>query len=809
MTRCKFWFKELLFLVLLFLFYGCLMPSTLEDNMKSAEIIKGNVENKPLPFALEDQYLEGDRLGLKTGEYELVFTKTSEESYGLVIMNNEELLFGQEEPIAMTVDSASARQIIGNSYNDLQKHPSGWQGMTTVKTEGGSEFKISDIWFIVEEGIFGLSRSVEILSVNALSAAEKGFSSSFVMNIGGSDASNDYDITLPALVYNDSSNLKSRWQPTIGHNLDVKELFVKETRMGMPFVLIREKLSGKSLTVLHYNPIIYSGLVGGGEPVVPNETIQYGSLGFIKEDDGLNAGFVYPCKEVPVGYQSSGLGSRFHPMKAGVPHEYKLALIPNKGSNKTDALVYAVKKTFKSDHAKPFESDSEYVYKTSLDLISNHFYFEQGIGAGPAYWLGVMDTTDVAYHWGMGWCGANTSLGYQLLLQGYLNNNEVWKRQGTRIMNFWTSDIAFPKTDNFPVTRWFSWGGTSGLSPYNDGVTYPVFLHDLCGGMEGILEAYKVSVKYGKPQKKWFETVERVASFLKDNQLADGSFYRAYDTQGRLNTMAEEPTYGSYGGLEGHRSKLSTGNAVPLLAKLSVYYVSAGDNAKASAYKDAALKAADFLYQEAYQGLGKYIGTLLDQPDIVDKESGIAALKAFTAAYFLSNDSKYIKAAEHAACYILTWVYIYDFAVNSVPSKDRFNVFKRGGISGFSQIGAGFSGGDVAASLASFDLYTVYLLAEDEIYKDMAIFVQNNSRQAADWNGSKKFLYRGMAPEGTYVSEFDYRTVNEPGFTLAWIPNCFIRPMTDAYNVFGVKDLRMISGSVGQQRVVLEEKYLK
>ncbi|MGG6497703.1 UNVERIFIED_CONTAM: hypothetical protein NY603_32750, partial [Bacteroidetes bacterium 56_B9] len=72
-------------------------------------------------------------------------------------------------------------------------------------------------------------------------------------------------------------------------------------------------------------------------------------------------------------------------------------------------------------------------------------------------------------------------------------------------------------------------------------------------------------------------------------------------------------------------------------------------------YKEAAIKAADFSYNELYLKLGKYVGGTPDNPNTVDKEAAIFALYGFNAIHELTGDLKYLKAAEHAANCAMSW----------------------------------------------------------------------------------------------------------------------------------------------------------
>ena len=52
---------------------------------------------------------------------------------------------------------------------------------------------------------------------------------------------------------------------------------VKETRTGLPLAMLREKITGTTLTLMHYNPRIDVGQnPGGGTFYEVNDALQYG-----------------------------------------------------------------------------------------------------------------------------------------------------------------------------------------------------------------------------------------------------------------------------------------------------------------------------------------------------------------------------------------------------------------------------------------------------------------------------------------------------------------------------------------------------
>lgn len=784
----------------------CLVPAVSScgsDDSKGGYIVSG------IEKAEKDDYLVNG-LGLQTGPYELHFTKKSER-YGLAFKAGDETIFLQDSPVQLTVSEEYGlvgvrEKSLACGYDSVKKHEYGFAASVKLSSEGGSVFRVNDLWFISAEGVFNLSRNIV---VEKSGKTEKGFNSMFTVSASSQSGNiEDYDITLPSLVYRDSSHIP---QTAIGAELDVEALFAKETRMGMPYVFIRDRKENNAITVSHYQPQVSTeGIVGGGVHGEADEGIQYGSLGYINDkESGLSAGFVYPCKEGPTYYGGSGWATRFHPIEKGVKHQYKLSVIPQADASYNDAFTYATLKAYGNGLADLFNADLDAVYDVSIGLLSDR-YSEYGTGeiksAGLPFAVPLdkeRENTFSSPSMQMGFVGAQTSLAAQMIKVGYEKDDLSLISKGTNMIDFWTSETIYPNYQPLPFVWWdrdqnFK-GGTPRMTAA--GRPYPGFLRILCDGMDGIMEACKyVESAGGNVPEKWMETVLRVANFFYEKQEADGCLRRAYDVQtGNINTDKSDESY------QGD-SKLNTASVVPFFYKISDYYAAEGMQENAAAFAAAAKKATDYVYDNIYLTLQKYIGGTIDQHNIVDKEAGIFAMRAFTAAYIATGEEKYLAAAENAGCFVLTFIYTYDFAVPcGDPYQNSYNPFKNGGASGFSIIATGHSNADIFSSYTVYDFYKLYLLSGNETYRNIAVFIENNSKQAVDYDGRHGFLYRGTSPEASQLANFNYSTVDIPGIWLPWNTDACIRPMSDLQTLFGEYDIQKIEMSLSDQKDILQE----
>lgn len=775
---------------------------------KGKEETKGNFFLAGIEKAKETDYVSG-ATGLKSGEYSVVFTKKSA-GYGVEIKTARGVLFLQEEPIEMSVSQkygliGTRESSISDGYESVKKHEYGISATAKLKTENGSVFCVSDLWFVSAEGTFGLSRNID---VEKAEASELGFNSSFKLkSVSESNDIDNYELTLPSLFYRDSSNIPSS---AIGAHLDVSSLFAKETCMGMPYVLMRDKTTGHAAAISHYQPEVDGGVVLGGAHGEVNEDIRYGSLGFTnKPSEGLSAGFIWPCSEGPSYYGGTGWATRYHPIKQGVTHQYKLSVIPMENTAYNDAFTYATLKAYGAGSAALFDADLDAVYSSSFELL-NTLYAENGTGslksAGLPFAVPLDEARKNSFHapsMQMGFVGAQTSLAAQMIKYGYETENQELITKGRKMIDFWVGEAAYPLSSSLPYVWWDRYENVQGGSPrYTEaGRPYPGFLRILCDGMDGIMEACKyLELGGGVVPLSWMQSVLRVSEFFLNKQEADGSLRRAYDVvSGAINTDNSDQSY------QGD-SKINTASVVPFFYKISDYYKAQKNDVKANEYAQAAKAAAQYVYENIFLTLGKYVGGTIDQHNIVDKEAGIFALRAFTATYIATGEEKYLAAAEHAASFVLTFIYVYDFSVPCADEgQNRYNPFKNGGASGFSIIATGHSNSDIFSAYTVYDFYKMYVLTGKQVWKDIAVFVENNSKQAVDYDGRHGFLYKGTSPEASGLYRFSYSTVDTPGIWLPWNTDACVRPMSDLDYMFGALEIERIAYGLEEQKQLLLE----
>ena len=749
-------------------------------------------DNAELPAAPEGAIVDvNGTAALLAGDYRLDFV-SSGDGYAVQLVDTtllsdkeaastaQSVIFASETPagVSLMVDKklmSYSTADAAKNYEAVSAQDYGYLCTATVETENGSEVAFKDRYYL-QGDVFAMARTAE---VTAVGQGDFGFET--VYSFGSTDASKDYtafDYFIPSILYKDSRDMTNGAQ---GSNLNVPKMYVKETRTGLPLAMLRDKESGYSLALAHLEPeITVNGTLYGGSNGNADNGLQYGSIGYSSEG-GMAVDFCYPSAEM----QGSGWTRIYHEMTVGSAHTYKVSLVPEKQATYAVSMTETFKTAFNAESpavAQDVEIDS--IYDDNIEVFSEtykEFDTDGIVEAGVPFSLDLTSpdtygdwSSSQGYSFQMGFIGQQTSIGYFLLSEGIETKDAVMEDKGRTMLDFWASSKIMGTT--LPPVWWDPNNGSTTAT----GVArnYPSFLRCFVDGMEGMLDACVYARKNGvSGYGAWEAAVLKVGSWMAENQNEDGSFYRAYETNGSVCTRTDEFTWQG-------TSKLNTPVAVRFLVRLYEY---TGEQK----YYDAAVKAAEFSYNNLYLDREKYVGGTPDNPNTVDKEASIYALYCFDAAYELTGEEKYLKAAEHAAVSALSWVYCYDFAVPSGTMED-INTFADGGVSGFSLIATGHSGADNYSAVLYYEFFKLYLHTGDEFYKNAAYFLQQNTKLSSDYNGEVGYAFRALCPEATGVADFSLGGSGAK-LWLVWCGVVNIQPIVYMRSTFGEADIASLA----------------
>lgn len=749
-----------------------------------------SVETKfDLPAAPDGAVVEaGGNKALSAGSFRLDFVKSGD-GYGVYVVDVSALSsataaateasvsFKNETPAMLNV-RGPATTLLGSfdetsfsaGYASVVEKDYGYLARTTVSTQQGSRVLFEDAYYISEGGTFAVDRRTEVLTANK---KDVGFQSVYsIADAGNSKKYSDFDFFIPSILYKDTQDMVSG---AIASNLNLDKMYVKETRTGLPLSMLRNRSNGRSVAIAHLEPqISVNGEIGGGYNGTVNNKLQFGSIGYTV-NKGASVDFCYPSSEGPTTYDAgSGWAKVYHKMEEKTVQEYKLSIIPAS----EDTYAKSMTETFQAAYiaespAIAEDVDIDQIYDYNLEVFEDT-YKEFGTGANKAagvpWSISLKDGGIVEYSFQMGFVGQQISVGYHLMSQGYALDDAEMVTKGKTIVDFWTSSKIMG--GKVPVVWWDPADNESAGQSRG----YPSFLRCFVDGAEGMIDACKIGSANGMDIAQWKNAVVKIGEFLVENQNEDGSYYRAYNTNGTVCTDTSDNRYQG-------TSKRNTPVAVRFLAKM---YEFTGEEK----YKTAALRAADYSYEVLYQGLEKYVGGTPDNPNTVDKEASIYAMYCFNAAYALTGEAKYLEAAEHGAVSAMSWVYCYDFACPSSSENTSMNPFTDGGISGFSIIATGHSAADNFSAYMYFEMYKLYIYTGDDFYLHAAEFLQNNTKLSTDYKGEHGWKYRAMGPEASVVCEFSFGTV---GVWLPWSGIANIEPIANMRSAFGNADIAKIT----------------
>lgn len=712
---------------------------------------------------------------IASGDYSLCVAERG----GVAVMRGTDTIAFNDKPAEMACklmpDSSLRYMSLG--YGKVEVCPDGSLAcMSRISVPDGTLFIMTDNYRADSAGVFVMDRSVRVDSVGTTSGRH-GFRTSYtLMTKYSKNIATEYFI--PSIIYRDTTCMRPG---AIASSMDVDAMYVKETRAGMPLTMLRNRADGHTVALLHYRPeITVGGCAGGGSAGDIDGRLKFGSLGYVDRDGTMGVSYNYPSVECPVTYESgrwrrgeAAYSDRYHDASPSVDHHYSIAIIPGVYDSYNDAMTSTYLRAYEIEDPEIRKVDMDTIYEQNIALLDAEWR-SLGTGrvkaAGLPWSLALPDgenTEGISYQ--MGFVGQQIAVGYHLFRYGTEHNNPQMKGKGRAILDFWTSEAI--NSTYFPTVWWDPADDEAGGRRRD----YPSFLRCMTDGMESLLDACVYARSTGAPENKWEAVLDTVVSRLVAKQNPDGSFYRAYRTDGSVEEGGDRNTFGM--------SKMNTHIPVRLLAKM---YRHTSD----ARHRRSALKAADYAYKVFYRDMGKYVGGTPDNPNTVDKEAAIYALYCFNAAHDLTGDSAYLKAAEHAALNAMSWTYCYDFAIPDRNESDRRkNPFKSGGILGFSIIATGHSGADNFISYMCHEMFRLYAKTKKPVYRLMASFLQNNTKLNTDYDGRTGYKYRAFMPEATNVADLAFRSVS---LWLPWSSIANIDPLLRLRDEYGQMDVDMI-----------------
>lgn len=712
----------------------------------------------------------GVYMNLGSGERKLIF-----ENGGVQICKNNQVLYFNRRPMyAFVKTDMAVTEFFDRKYDKISEEG-------RIKAEGilitpnGSELKFEDTYEEEGESIL-ISR---ILTVIRQGEGDLGFASKISFVLADADSIRDYNCFAPANWYKDNEFARPF---VVGYDAECEYNWRKETAMTLPLFAAQSKKTGEAIMlsrkeadltlpgrrVYHFTQAIdedyTAASLGLSKP--EDKTVNYLYYGFpVRKKtgavrDGVSIDYVYPATDGQIGdrqqvynvdymMKTKTLNRVLHPMKEGFEDRYRVMLDFGCFDDFYPMMKWAWRSVYGRLKDKLFDVDQDLQYHNNIYALKKlaKDYGDGAWGVPFSAFLPDMDVDSISLQFGF--VGQQPGIGYQMMDYGLRENDPEAYEKGRNIIKFWVKNganaLGAPRGCYSPIIRDFE--------------PYPIWLRMSADGLENILDAYVLTAKNKEDHPDWLKFCENAASFFLKVQNEDGSFYRAYNDDG---TMRMD-------------SKANTISIVRFFVQL---YLVTGKEI----YREAAIKAGEWSYENVFKNF-EYRGSTCDNTDIMDNESGIYAMFGFMALYDLTGEERWLKALLGAADYTETWTYSWTFPVYS---DNPYSPLSRRSISGQSPVTIGTGGGDMYMAACAFIYYRLYIMTDDDHYRDYAEFIHNNTRNANDVYGDFGYAIKGLSWEGGGFADQELRTLHH---WLPWVTYVEVDPTSRLKNMFGAYDI--------------------
>lgn len=719
------------------------------------------------PAALNEMN-KGGFIMLQNGVYALLF-----QHGGVEVHRDGVKLYFNQRPMSVTVKTVStANEFYDAPYQHMVEENGVVKAGGVVQLASGSAFAFEDVYECAADG-FRVSRKVTVEKAGE----DIGFASKFSLYMAESDQVADYECFAPGCWYMHNEFAPANY---MGRDLDCEYFWKYETRYALPVFAMRHEKSGEMVALSRWaadvtlrnmdaemsentlDPTFTIGAIGMSKPT--EQTLNYMYYGFAVRKDhpaalqGLSIDYVYPGSEgqCAAGHHYGGLDFRNkpmtfqyvnHPVEEGFTQSYSVGVNFARHNTYHEMMKYAWRSVYARMRDKLFQVDNTKHFHNCMKIFMRYTRkYGDSWGLPFAAQLPEMIPNTVSFQFGF--VGQQPGIGYLLMRYGVLEDMEEAREKGFGILDFWVKEAD----------------RETGLPPmcYNPNIKgfepYPHYVRMLSDGLEAILEAWRFLHKRGVEKDEYLRFCRKAADWLVKVQNEDGSYYRAYEADGAIRM----------------KSKSNTPSPIRFLVQM---YLITGNEA----YLSAAKKAGEWTLLNAYPKL-EFRGGTCDNNDIQDKEAGIYGIWGFLALYDLTKEDRWLQAAKGAADYTETWTYAWNFPVVTPWPNHPFNWQ---GISGQSIITIG-AGADIYMAACTYTYYRLYLLTKDPHYLDFAQFIDCNTRQVNDVDGSCGYALPGLCHES---AGFALQKMSSHYHWLPWCTFVEAEPAAKMYDTFGVYEV--------------------
>jgi hypothetical protein len=681
--------------------------------------------------------------------YSLVTEQRSDGRYGIAVTDaTGTVVARQTAPIQVSVKVGDFPVDCSTGYATVSSQADGLYASGTVTTPAGSGYRFDDVYAADGTSVL-LSRAVTVDTANDL--REMAFCSRFALGpVRGGDLTS-YDVFYPGMWYGDATGLPSG---AVGADYSKTYFYVREMRLALPFVALRDRTGGGVLTLAREAPkpaTSHDGFVP--EPSDQwwvDDSIAFAGLG-VHRSPAVELAVTYPGQEGETSYISGSWARRGHPVRVGFSHSYQVRLAFGSYPDLPSAARWAWRYHWDRLTPAPGTSPAADVFTAGTGLLQGLVRPYNGYPGLP-FRAQLHSGLPDAISYMMGFVGQQAPAGYQLLRAGMAQGDAALTALGRSILDFWVGQS--PLANGLPKLwidgdqpNWRTW--------------YPAYLRVCSDGMDGVLDAARLMRRSGTPVTAWETYLVNFGNFLVSHQGPDGSFPRAFNWDGTVNDA----------------TKTNTSHPIRFLTNL---HLLTGDGR----YLTAATRAGGF-YRAATRGTFRYVGGTADNPNILDKEGGGLALHAFLALYDATGDASWLTDAQQAADYTETWLVAWGYGIDTPRAA-----YATDGPLGLSLIGAGGSGVDNWITYEGANFYRLYLFTGDAHYLTVASHLTSTAYRTTQYTGQNLGYGRdGLVEEATTLADLTYTGV---GTWLPWSTVAQLEPLARLEDIFGSMDLATI-----------------
>ncbi|MEO5913806.1 MAG: hypothetical protein ABIS50_06210 [Luteolibacter sp.] len=710
--------------------------------------------------------LTAEDIGISSGNARLLLHQDpADQSYSLAFEAAGKIMrtYEPEKPLSLEVNG----ERIDGSYTKVSQENGTLICQGIVTSKHGTQFLFTDRFLAEKPDSFELRRNVAIQND---SLEDHFFNSLFGIEVTAKSSLEDSEYFVPGVWYR--TNFKTRMAGALAKNPNDHYFLFREDRLPLPLAMLRNVSDGGTVSMIHAasEPTTFTG--DRGEERVVDERMQFGSIG-VRQLDGTSLAFMFPGSEGEqnhVAWRSTDRWAlRSHPVKKGIQHHYKLVISFSKTATYPDAVETTWKHAFDIYQPKIRPVDVKAAFRGLVETL-DHYAVSRGYDApGFPFSVNLPSGTARAYNYQMGFIGRQLPNAYVLIHQGIAGKQNDLRIKGEEIVDFWAANSL--TGDGLPRTWYDPAKGNDAKGSWrkSDNPRGGTAMRVATTGMEGMLSAYSLDKRNGTDKPAWLAACRKFGDWLVANQNDDGSYYLAYSHQ--LIDGRHPPT---------ETSKFTTTNPVRFLITL---HQTTGDQR----YQDAALRAGEFALTNIHHTYN-YVGSVIDNPNVIDRESGQEAIYAFLALHDLTQEKRWLEAAVQAARYAETWMYAYEIPVEIDSGVTDFP--KDRSIVGQTLIATGQSAADLGFAFSSFDYYRLYLFTGDPHFLTIARLLVHNTKQALNWDGS---LYPDQ-PKGLQLEAFSVTVPRRKGVMecLSWNYTAHLDPLVRFQDAFGSMDIEAI-----------------